>query len=439
MDSQEASMAHSKIRERLFLALSIVSFVVICCVSSVGVSQFFRVYHVSYDPAALSQAAVWSGAFALVFVLFVFAEFSFGYFVGFYFAAMVLGYLWLSFFSVLDYDHHTARVSAAVSAVAFLLPPLFVSSPLPRMRAMPARLFDRLLQAIFLICLATVVFASAYNFRFVSPGDASNLRTDAFPAILNYLISITSISLLPFLFACTVARRNLWQAAAVLVLMLFYYPIAVSKTAFFAPAWLVVMWALSRFFGTRMAVVLSLLLPILAGVLLLPFFNHSSGPLPVALSYFFNVNFRILAVPSLAMDLYNDFFSKHDLTYFCQISILKSISGCPYREQLGVVMLKYFPGGGNYNASLFATEGIASVGTVLAPVSVFVCGLIIALGNRASSGLPPFFILVSSAILVQVLLNVPLSTGLLTYGGGFLFLLWYLTPREMFEQERWGE
>jgi hypothetical protein len=32
---------------------------------------------------------------------------------------------------------------------------------------------------------------------------------------------------------------------------------------------------------------------------------------------FFNVNFRMSAAPSLAIDLYNDFFSKHGLTYFC--------------------------------------------------------------------------------------------------------------------------
>jgi hypothetical protein len=97
-------------------------------------------------------------------------------------------------------------------------------------------------------------------------------------------------------------------------------------------------------------------------------------------------------------------------------------------------MMHAYPFGGNFNASLFATEGIASVGLLLAPVSVFVCGLVIALGNRLSAGLPPSFILVSGAILPQVLLNVPFSTALLTHGAAFLFLLWYITPRSMFER-----
>jgi hypothetical protein len=90
---------------------------------------------------------------------------------------------------------------------------------------------------------------------------------------------------------------------------------------------------------------------------------------------------------------------------------------------------------GNFNASLFATEGIASVGPALAPVVMLGCGLLIALGNRFSAGLPPRFILISGAALPQILLNVPLTIALLTNGAALLFLLWYLTPRAIFEPE----
>ena len=64
-------------------------------------------------------------AFALVSPFFAFANFSFGYFVGFYFYMMVLSYLWLISFTDLQYDHRLAEFSAAASAVAFLLPALF--------------------------------------------------------------------------------------------------------------------------------------------------------------------------------------------------------------------------------------------------------------------------------------------------------------------------
>jgi hypothetical protein len=92
-------------------------------------------------------------------------------------------------------------------------------------------------------------------------------------------------------------------------------------------------------------------------------------------------------------------------------------------------------GFGNFNASLFATEGIASVGPLFAPVSALACGFVIALGNRLSAGLPPRLILISGAILPVVLLNVPLTTVLLTHGAGILFLLWHVTPRAIFDQK----
>ena len=133
-------------------------------------------------------------------------------------------------------------------------------------------------------------------------------------------------------------------------------------------------------------------------------------------------------MPSVALEVYNNFFSTHDLTHFCQINVLKPFVSCPYSEPLSVVMNNAYTYG-NFNASLFATEGIASVGLALAPLSVLVCGLVIALSNRLSSGLPPRFVLLSGGVLPQIFLNVPFSTTLLSHGAAVLFLLWYITPR----------
>jgi len=137
----------------------------------------------------------------------------------------------------------------------------------------------------------------------------------------------------------------------------------------------------------------------------------------------------MFAIPSNAMDLYNDFFAHHDHTYFCQISFLKRALACPYREPLSVVMQQTYRLG-YLNASLFATEGIASVGVLFAPIAALVCGLIVALANGLSAGLPSRFILISSALLPLILSNVPLTTVLLTHGAAALFLLWYLVPRD---------
>jgi hypothetical protein len=136
-------------------------------------------------------------------------------------------------------------------------------------------------------------------------------------------------------------------------------------------------------------------------------------------------------MPSIALEVYNNFFSTHDLTHFCQINVVKPFIGCPYSQPLSVVMNGNYTFG-NFNASLFATEGIASVGLALAPLSVLVCGLVIGLSNRLSSGLPPRFVLLSGGVLPHIFLNVPFSTTLLSNGAAVLFLFWYITPRAMF-------
>jgi hypothetical protein len=423
-----------QVRVRLRLTLLILLHAVVCCVSLIYISysKFLigydpATFHIFYDPARLHIAVIVVAAFFLVSSLFVLVRFSFGYFVGFYFYTMILGFLWLNCFTDLNYDHRLAGLSAAASAAAFLLPALFIQSPISQAYVLSARAFDRLLTFILLLAATTIAVGTIYNFRLVGLNDIYDVRDDMeIPRIASYLITIVSNALLPFAFAGFVARNARWRAGAVLLLLLLFYPITLSKLAFFTPFWLVAMLLLSKICEARISVILSLLVPMLAGVILLALFEAEGG------RFFFIVNFRLIAVPSVAIAIYNEFFSTHDLTFFCQISFLKPFMYCPYPRELSVVMEKAYKLG-NFNASLFATEGIASVGTLLAPVSAFVCGLVIALGNRLSAGLPPRFVILSGAILPLALLNVPLTTGLLTHGAAILFLLWYITPRTIFE------
>lgn len=411
---------------RLRLAILILFHTVVCCVSLVYVAQYEFMFHIFYDPARLAGAVTVVAAFALVSYVFIIADFSFGYFLGFYFYTMVLGYLWLNCFSDLNYDHRLSGLSAAASAIAFLIPALLISSPVRQRFTISAKAFDRLLTFSLVLAAATIAISATYNFRFVSIGKIYDFRAELeFPLLLNYWIGITSNALLPFAFGCFVVRGNYWRAGITLVLLLLFYPITLSKLAFFTPAWLLVITLLLKICEARTTVVFSLLLPMLLGVILTAIFQKA------ALPYLELVNFRMIATPSNAMDIYNDFFFRHDLTYFCQIRILKPMVDCPYQDQLSIVMAKAYELG-NFNASLFSTEGIASVGPLFAPVSVFACGLVIAFANRLSSGLPPRLILISSAAFPPILLNVPLTTTLLSHGAVILFLLWYITPRSLF-------
>jgi hypothetical protein len=424
------------------LAVLICFHCVICCVSLVYVSYFkfpdyftAATFHIFYDPARLHIAAAVTGLFGTVALLFAYARFSFGYLVGFYLYSMLLSYLWINCFSNLDYDHRLAGLSAAVSAVAFLLPALLVSFPIRQIFVLSTKTLDLVLGLILILAAATIATGAIYNFRWVGLEDIYDYREKlGFPTIISYLTGIMSSALLPFAFAVFIARKKYWMAGTVLVLLLMFYPVVLNKLVFFTPAWLVIFVLLSRFFGSRTAVVLSLLLPVLAGVLIMlpkvdaPLYSYAGQ------RFFFIANFRTLAVPAAAMDVYSDFFSRHDLTYFCHVSILKPLMSCPYTDQLSIVMERAYKLG-NFNASLFASEGIASVGLLFAPVATFACGLVIALGNGLSAGLPDRFVLISGAVFPHILLNVPLSVASVTHGLAILFLLWYITPRAIFEQD----
>ncbi|MFB9265868.1 hypothetical protein ACFFWD_22380 [Bradyrhizobium erythrophlei] len=429
---------------RARLALLIGLHIAVCCVSLVVVARYdyllgtspggaFTFYppalHIFFDPSRLPIVIAAIAAFGLVASLFVKARFSFGYFAGFYFYTMVLGFVWLNFFSDLNYDHRLAGLSAVTSIVAFLLPALFISSPLRHEIKLSTQAFDRILLFILLLGIGTIVVGAIYNFRIVALKDMYQFRDKmSAPVIVNYAVTFFSDALLPFAFAGFIARKAYWRAGAVLCLLPLFYPIVLNKIAFFTPMWLLVVLFLSRVFEARVAAVLSLFVPLLGGLMLLASLNTAAAPV------FYIINFRQFAIPSLAMDVYNDFFSRHDLTLFCQVSVLKAITSCPYREQLSIVMERAY-GMGNYNASLFATEGIASIGPFFAPLAGLACGFIVAIGNRLSAGLPASFILTSGAILPQIMLNVPLSTMLLTHGMAITFLLWYLTPRTIFDRE----
>ncbi|WP_407179461.1 hypothetical protein [Bradyrhizobium sp. STM 3562] len=416
--------------ERAALVLLIAVHIVLCCVSLVYLSRNYSGYHIYFDPALRSGAIAVVAAFSILSLLFVRFPFSFGYLVGFYFYTMVTGYLWLNCFSDFNYNHSLSGASAAAAMVTFLIPALFISRPIHGSSIIGAATFDRLLTAILVAGVLTVLVGAGYNFKLVSLAQMYEFRSKlSMPGMLNYAIGIVSNALLPFAFACFAVRRNYWRAVLTLAVLVFFYPITLNKVALFTPVWLLIIAILSRLFGCRITTVISLLLPLTAGTIAYTTLGQSAR-------FFFElINLRMVATPSNAMDVYNDFFFHHPYTYFCQINLLKMIVSCPYQDQLGVVMNQAYPGFGNFNASLFSTEGIASVGPLFAPLSVLLCGLVIGFANRLSAGLPLRLVLISSSVLGQLLLNVPLTTTLLSHGAALLFLLWYITPRGMLPEQ----
>jgi hypothetical protein len=405
----------------LFLGLFFVSLMI---VSDVAINFHISTYGRKEGVAAiLALTAVIAGAF-------VFSRFSFGYQAGFYLFAMMAGYFWLNIFGTLGYDRHAALISAIASIILFLAPVLLITRPARRFFTLPHAVLDLL--PVCILCLSAVVFLlTALNgVRLVGLTDMYKYRdTLNHPHSFEYFVGTFYGALLPFAFACSLARKRWLMLLALCALSLLFYTVTLTKVSLFVSSLLIFFAILSAYFESRAAVILSLLIPTAVGLLARPF---NSG---IAFEVFGFLSFRMLAIPSISLDHYYVFFADHPLTHFCQLWFMKGIMDCPYSDQLGIVLSNWFRLG-NLNASLFATEGVASVGPLFAPISALVCGLVLAVGNNVSAGLPKPFIFVSAAAIPHILLNVPLATTLLSHGLGLLFLLWYVTPPDYFERRQ---
>ncbi|MET3909127.1 hypothetical protein ABID59_003481 [Bradyrhizobium sp. S3.3.6] len=413
-------------------ATLLVATAVATCISLYCVGATFGYFHqpipgIEVSPKASLLAFIAAPSFA-VFATYILrrAPFSFGYVCSIYFLCIVVGYLWINPFSRLPYDHQAALVSAFLSGAALLVV-LVTSSRLRLARFQLRPSFTELLPyALLVIGAVTVGAALRYNFHLVGLADIYQFRDSIdFPMPLRYANGIVQSTLLPFAFACFVERRRALPSIAALVLMAAFYPATLSKFAAFAPFWLLFLLALQRFSKPENAVILSVLLPLVVGLASLAV---ESGLHHGVYRVFGLINFRMFGVTSISMEVYNAFFYSHAPTHFCQIGFVRSLIGCPYDPQLGVELARAYELG-NFNASLLSTEGIASVGTEWAPLTVLASGAILAFGSAMASHLPARFVLLSSGIVVQQIINVPLSTALLSHGAALLFLLWWLTPK----------
>jgi hypothetical protein len=406
------------------LALLLVMFLAVNCISLAVIIEhpvfvsYGHLFRVMADLAVLAAFVP----------LFLSARFSLGYLVGVSFYGVIAGFIWMTHVTGLNYDHGQARLSAMASLAMFLLPLLFQVAPLRPVMVLSQRTMSRLLILTLCFSAAVLLWNAYFGAAFVGIHEASELRSRfARPALLNYITGSLTAAALPFAFAWFALQRRYGLAAASICLIVLFYPVLLNKTVLLAALWLPYLFLMFRMFEPKRATVLALLIPVTAS-LVLYVLAPAEGPVRLLAQYTFGlINVRMFAIPSIAMNYYSEFFATAQLTGFCQINVVRALFDCPNARELGPIFSERY-GVGNLNASLFSTEGIASVGPVWAPVSAFVCGLIISLANSISARLPPPLIAASAGLVVQALMNVPLSTALLTNGLFVLLLLWSVTP-----------
>ncbi|MCG2671892.1 hypothetical protein ACFPFP_33715 [Bradyrhizobium sp. GCM10023182] len=167
-------------------SLLVFAYIVLCCVSLAYVTQFYEsILRTGSNADALYATALNIAPFALISILFSVSQFSLGYLLGFYLYTIILGYLWLIQLSKFPYDHALAYASSFASALAFLVPALFITAPIkPRVEISPGT-FSKLLTSIFILSAIVVVCGAFFNLRMVRLAEIYTYRGELrFPAWL---------------------------------------------------------------------------------------------------------------------------------------------------------------------------------------------------------------------------------------------------------------
>src|SRR5260370_12443796 len=234
-------------------------FVWVLILSVAMVSHYSVAFHVRYHDAFSSSAATALLLTACIAPAFQFAKFSFGYFVSFYLFTMMAGYFWLNRFSELNYDHRTALISAIVSIVLFLIPAPLIRPQTNRATTIPLKTFNHLPACILAFSIFALAISSLSGFHFVGLSEMYEYRAAlAHPRAVQYVLGNISGALIPFAFACLLAKRRWLMLLALFSLSAIYYPVTMTKVSLFLPFYLVFITLLSTMFEARISAVLSL-------------------------------------------------------------------------------------------------------------------------------------------------------------------------------------
>lgn len=153
----ETSPKSANLVERVRLPILLLAHLAVCCLSFVYVIDIYSYIGLfAFDRTQVLPAMLTVAPLVPVALVFVFSRFSFGYILGFGFFTVILGYLWLTRFSLLDYDRQLGAISALASLLAFLAPALFVTSPIRQRIVLSRAALDLTLTAILILSLAVI-------------------------------------------------------------------------------------------------------------------------------------------------------------------------------------------------------------------------------------------------------------------------------------------
>lgn len=320
--------------------------------------------------------------------------------------------------------------------LALSMAALFAVAKAHRKRRVPMayqfRKLDHVVGALALFSTVLLLVSNLEHMRLVSFEDVYDLRFESAAVPQStasaYLISWLSYCFISYLYARGLIYRKWSYVAAGLAASLLLYMSTGAKTAaLLLPVTMGLNWLwksgsdfLSRLLGT-------MVVAILVVVLVLP----DSGVWMWAKSIFL---VRVLGTAGWTASKYLEHFGVEGFTYYSHIGPINALTHAyPFDDlSLGQMIGLAYSGSieANFNASFWASDGFAALGPIGVLVITPFVAAVLHITNRVTSHLDPRFTVLWMGGFFMALLNVPLSTALLSGGGLIIFLLaWWLSRR----------
>ena len=133
------------------------------------------------------------------------------------------------------------------------------------------------------------------------------------------------------------------------------------------------------------------------------------------------------------MSHYYEYFSNNGFTYYSHIGAVNALTGAyPYDYALGQLIGLEYSGSAeaNFNGNFWASDGFAALGVLGVPVVTIALAFVFIWINRIASAYSARFVFLWLSGFWLALLNVPLSTALLSGGGLVTIGLLWLFDRD---------
>lgn len=287
------------------------------------------------------------------------------------------------------------------------------------------QVMDGIVVTVTLVTVYLMVMINREHMRFSSFADVYELRSEAAAAVgqtrlYDYLASWLIFCFISYLFARGLVHRK-WSLLLLGVFcgVLEYMAAGHKAPILMLPLTLGLYWL----WGTGQHFLSRLLLAVAGLMVFMTLMFPDAGVGGWAKSILL---IRLVGSSGWLACRYLEFFPTEGVTYYSHIGPIGALTGMyPYGDlSLGQMISLATTGTteANHNASFWASDGIAALGPIgILVVTPMVAALLYAI-NRFMAGLDRKFVVLWMCGFYMALLNVPLSTALLSGGGLIIFV-----------------